>query len=156
GGRSLGRRRVRVGMGHESVYHAISAPGFAKAGMPTRPGRNRTTHHRRRGAPVTTPPHPHPPGRALTATLLVALATAASTRAEEGDFIVRDFHFQSGETLPELRLHYLTLGAARRDAQGRVSNGVLVLHGTGGSGRQFLARSFGDPLYGPGAPLDTT
>src|SRR5439155_9637615 len=52
--------------------------------------------------------------------------------------------------------HHLTLGVPRRDAHGHVVNGVLILHGTGGSGRQFLARSFADELYGLGAPLDTT
>ena len=56
----------------------------------------------------------------------------------EGDFIVRDFHFESGQTLPELRLHYRTLGAPRRDDKGVVRNAVLILHGTTGSGAQFL------------------
>lgn len=72
----------------------------------------------------------------------------------EGDFVLRDFHFLSGETLPELRMHYMTLGKPVRDANGRVTNAVLLLHGTGGSGRQFLAPQFADVLYGPGQPLD--
>jgi len=87
---------------------------------------------------------------------LGGLAGATATEAREGDFFVRNFRFQSGDSLAELRLHYLTLGVPRRDARGRIMNGVLVLHGTGGSGRQFLARQFADELYGAGQPLDTT
>src|SRR5215475_6493221 len=72
----------------------------------------------------------------------------------EGDYIARDFHFRSGETLPELRLHYLTFGKPVRDANGEVTNAVLLLHGTGGSGRQFLQPQFADVLFGPGQLLD--
>ena len=64
------------------------------------------------------------------------------------DFVVRDFHFLSGETMPELRIHYRTLGKATVDASGRTTNAVLLLHGTGASGRQFLERSFSDVLFG--------
>src|SRR5689334_995210 len=53
---------------------------------------------------------------------------------QEGDYVVRDFHFQSGETLPEVRMHYHTLGKPVKDANGRTTNAVLILHGTGGSG----------------------
>jgi homoserine O-acetyltransferase len=74
----------------------------------------------------------------------------------EGDYVSRDFHFKSGETLPELRLHYLTLGKPERDANGKVTNAVLLLHGTGGSGRQFLAPQFADVLFGPGQLIDTS
>ncbi|MEK7330014.1 MAG: alpha/beta fold hydrolase [Candidatus Eisenbacteria bacterium] len=95
--------------------------------------------------------------------LLVAILASVATRslaqpspAREGDFIVRDFRFGSGETLPELRLHYLTLGRPARDAAGHVANAILILHGTGGSGRQFLAPQFAGVLFGPGALLDTT
>ncbi len=56
----------------------------------------------------------------------------------EGDLVVKDFKFHSGESLPELRLHYTTLGKLVRDAKGRVTNAVLILHGTGGAGQQFL------------------
>jgi homoserine O-acetyltransferase len=80
---------------------------------------------------------------------------AAGLAPREGDFIIHDFHFKSGETLPELRLHYMTIGQAARDAQGRVTNAVLILHGTGGSGRQFLAPQFAGVLFGPGQLLDT-
>ena len=60
----------------------------------------------------------------------------------EGDFIARNFRFESGETLPELRLHYRPLGAPRKDASGQVRNAVLVMHGTGGTGAQFVSRQF--------------
>jgi homoserine O-acetyltransferase len=77
-----------------------------------------------------------------------------TAQAKAGDFTVRDFKFASGETLPELRLHYITLGTPKRDAAGAIVNAVMVLHGTGGSGRQFLQPHFADELYGPGQPLD--
>lgn len=79
--------------------------------------------------------------------------TVPATRS--GDFTIRDFRFASGETLPELRLHWRTLGTPRRDAAGVVRNAVLVLHGTGGAGTQFLGANFAGELYGPGQPLDT-
>jgi homoserine O-acetyltransferase len=72
----------------------------------------------------------------------------------EGDFIAKDFKFRSGETLPELRLHYTTLGKPARDAQGHVTNAVLILHGTGGTGHQFLTPIFANELLGPGQLLD--
>jgi homoserine O-acetyltransferase len=72
----------------------------------------------------------------------------------EGDFVAHDFKFHSGESLPELRLHYRTLGKPARDAQGRVTNAVLILHGTGGSGQQFLQPQFAGELFGPGQLLD--
>ncbi len=75
---------------------------------------------------------------------------------QEGDFVLRDFHFKSGETLPELRMHYMTLGKPMRDGNGRVTNAVLILHGTSGSGRQFLAPQFADVLYWPGQLLDVS
>ncbi len=73
----------------------------------------------------------------------------------EGDFVVKNFKFRSGETLPELRLHYTTLGKPVRNAEGRVTNAVLILHGTGGSGSQFLQPIFAGELFGPGQLLDT-
>jgi homoserine O-acetyltransferase len=84
---------------------------------------------------------------------LAALSPAAAQRAE-GDFVARDFHFTSGETLPALRLHYTTLGRPRRDAGGAVTNAVLMLHGTTGSGSGLVAPM--SPLFAPGEPLDTT
>src|SRR5512147_1255722 len=89
---------------------------------------------------------------------LFAGLAGAQTRPtpQEGDYILHEFHFKSGETLPELRMHYLTFGKPVRDANGQVTNAVLILHGTGGSGRQFLAPQFADFLYGPGQLLDIT
>ena len=78
-------------------------------------------------------------------------ATPATT---EGDFVVKNFQFRSGETLPELRLHYTTLGKPAKNAQGRVTNAVLILHGTGGTGHQFLSPIFAGELFGPGQLLD--
>ena len=95
----------------------------------------------------------------LGCALLVAPAAHAVTQApevKEGDFIVRDFRFGSGERLPELRMHYRSLGVPRKDARGRVDNAVMILHGTGGSGAQFLQPQFADELFGPGQPLDTS
>ena len=86
----------------------------------------------------------------------VVPSRAQQPTPEEGDFVVRDFRFKSGETLPELRLHYRTLGKPARDAQDRVTNAVLILHGTGGSGAGFLAPNFAGVLFGPGQLLDTS
>jgi homoserine O-acetyltransferase len=74
----------------------------------------------------------------------------------QGDFLIDDFSFHSGERLPELRLHYTTLGAPARDAAGVVRNAVLLLHGTGGSGPAFLRQQFAGVLFGPGQLLDVT
>jgi len=74
---------------------------------------------------------------------------------KESDFIVRDFHFLNGETLPELRLHYLTLGTPKRDSAGHVTNAALLLHGTNGSGKAVL-ENLGSQLFGNGQPLDST
>ena len=74
----------------------------------------------------------------------------------EGDFVIKDFRFASGESLPELRLHYATFGRLERDARGSARNAVLILHGTGGTGRQFLRDVFAGVLFGPGQLLDTS
>jgi homoserine O-acetyltransferase/O-succinyltransferase len=74
----------------------------------------------------------------------------------QGDYVLRDFKFKSGETLPELRLHYVTLGTPVRDTSGVVRNAVLVMHGTGGAGTQFLTPQFAGVLFGPGQLLDAT
>jgi homoserine O-acetyltransferase len=93
--------------------------------------------------------------------LLFALPAAAQTQAEprwrteEHDFIARDVTFRSGERLNEVRIHYATLGRPHR-TRGRIDNAVMLLHGTGGSGRQFLSPQFADELFGPGQPLDIT
>ncbi|MHB8411566.1 MAG: alpha/beta fold hydrolase [Candidatus Acidiferrales bacterium] len=85
-----------------------------------------------------------------------ANAPAQTWPTHEGDFIVHNFHFRDGETLSELRLHYTTLGTPHRDASGRVTNAVLILHGTGGSGHQFLRPVFAGVLFGPGQLLDSS
>ncbi|HUL52822.1 MAG TPA: alpha/beta fold hydrolase [Opitutaceae bacterium] len=72
----------------------------------------------------------------------------------EGDFIAHDFAFASGERLAELRIHYRTIGQPQRDARGVVCNAVLILHGTTGSGAQFLRPEFAGELFGAGQPLD--
>ncbi len=81
-------------------------------------------------------------------------ARAAVPAAAEGDYTIHDFRFASGETLPDLRLHYRTLGRPSRDASGAVRNAVLVLHGTTGTGKQFMSENFAGVLFGPGELLD--
>ena len=90
----------------------------------------------------------------MSPALFLLLAVAA--QGDTGSYVVKSFRFASGETLPELRLHYRTLGRPRRDGSGVVRNAVLILHGTGGSGGQFLSPLFAGELYGVGQPLDTT
>jgi homoserine O-acetyltransferase len=98
--------------------------------------------------------------RFSSAALLILLA--ASTHAAdfptpaEGDFLMKDFVFSTGETLPELRLHYTTIGKPVKNAAGQVTNAVLIMHGTGGSGRAFLSATFGGMLFGAGQLLDAT
>jgi homoserine O-acetyltransferase len=79
----------------------------------------------------------------------------APAYVSEGDYVALNFHFASGESLPELRLHYTALGKPHRNAEGHVDNAVLILHATGGSGRNFLADKFGGVLFGKGQLLDT-
>jgi len=79
---------------------------------------------------------------------------AATPATTEGDFVVKNFQFRSGESLPELRLHYTTLGKPAKNAQGRVTNAILILHGTGGTGHQFLTPIFAGELFGSGQLLD--
>ena len=87
----------------------------------------------------------------------VALAQPAPALAShEGDFVIHDFHFRSGESLPQLRIHYTTLGTPRRDSAGHVVNAVMVLHGTGGEGHNFIRPEFSGVLFGPGALLDVS
>jgi homoserine O-acetyltransferase len=72
----------------------------------------------------------------------------------ERDFVTKNFTFADGETLPELKIHYRTVGTPRKDPDGVVRNGVLILHGTGGTGAGFLGRTYGGLLFGKGQPLD--
>ncbi len=82
------------------------------------------------------------------------LSAADYPTPEPGDFVIRDFQFKSGQVLPELRIHYRTLGVPRRDAQGLVTNAVLILHGTTGNGGNFLRPEFAGELFAPGQLLD--
>lgn len=96
----------------------------------------------------------------LAIALLILLFTLPASAqdwkksAREADFTIEDFEFRSGERLPELRLHYTTLGKARRDRNGHITNAVMILHGTGGDGRQFYRPQFADVLFKKGGLLD--
>jgi homoserine O-acetyltransferase len=86
---------------------------------------------------------------------VAARLTAADYPAPtEGDYTIHDFKFASGETLPELRIHYRTIGTIEKDAQGKTRNAVLIMHGTTGSGAQFMRPEFAGELFGEGQPLD--
>ncbi|MEY2542436.1 MAG: homoserine O-acetyltransferase/O-succinyltransferase, partial [Verrucomicrobiota bacterium] len=92
--------------------------------------------------------------------LIFFLAAGLSSRAAdyptpaEADYTIRNFKFASGETLPELRIHYRTVGKLEKDAQGNARNAVLITHGTTGSGAQFIRPEFAGELFGNGQPLD--
>ena len=92
------------------------------------------------------------------AVLLVAAVAGAQPATYpspvEGDFIARDFTFTSGDRLADVKIHYRTVGTPRKDADGVVRNGVLILHGTGGTGRGFLSDTYAGRLFGKGQPLD--
>ena len=108
---------------------------------------------------ATLPMFPHRPLFALATTVVSVLCHRQSAHAQRGpgvagDFVIHNFTFVSGEALPELRMHYVTLGQPRRDAAGVVRNAVLLLHGTGGTGAA-LVRPF-MPLFVPGGLLDTS
>ena len=100
---------------------------------------------------------PHRAVLALFVVFACVCARAADYPAPNpGNFVVKDFTFKSGEKLGEVKLHYYTLGTPQKDASGRVRNAVLILHGTGGTGRQFLSPNFGGVLFGPGQLLDAS
>jgi homoserine O-acetyltransferase len=93
----------------------------------------------------------------LLPVLVARIASAADYPAPtEGDFTIRDFKFQSGEKLPELRIHYRTLGTPQKDAQSKTTNAILIMHGTTGSGAQFIRPEFAGELFGKDQPLDAT
>jgi homoserine O-acetyltransferase len=103
----------------------------------------------------------NPTLRILALSLSILAASFASAAdyptPTEGDFTIRNFKFASGESLPELRLHYRTLGKPEKDAQGKTMNAVLIMHGTTGSGAQFVPRpEFANELFGKDQPLDAT
>lgn len=102
----------------------------------------------------------------MLASLVLALALQASPtiapppappsqwQTTEADFTAHNVRFGTGETLPDVRIHYSTLGHPHRNAHGDIDNAVMLLHGTGGTGHQFLAPQFANELFGPGQPLD--
>lgn len=92
---------------------------------------------------------------AVAAALLGQQSTTAPA-AQEGTYVAHNFHFHTGESLPEMKLHYLTLGTPRRDSHGQVTNAVMILHGTTGTGAQFMAPYFAGVLFGPGQLLDAS
>jgi homoserine O-acetyltransferase/O-succinyltransferase len=98
--------------------------------------------------------------KSLSAPLALLLVMVTPARAAEyptptqGDFVMKDFKFASGGTLPELRIHYRTVGTAERGPDGIVRNAVLIMHGTGGSGDNFINPIFAGELFGAGQPLD--
>ncbi|MBI4887847.1 MAG: alpha/beta fold hydrolase [Acidobacteria bacterium] len=96
---------------------------------------------------------------AIIAITLAAIPSFAQTgwpNQREADYLLKDVRFASGETLAELRLHYITLGTPRRDAAGTIANGVLLLHGTSGSSASWLQATLAGELFGAGQPLDAS
>jgi homoserine O-acetyltransferase len=92
----------------------------------------------------------------LAAAGLAGAQTPSTWATKDGTFTISDFRFGTGETLPQLRLHYLTLGKPHTDKNGHTDNAVLLLHGTGGDAHSLLNPIFSDVLFGPGQPLDNT
>jgi homoserine O-acetyltransferase len=92
----------------------------------------------------------------LTSPVLAAAGPSTYPAPTQGDYVIKNFTFTSGEGLPELRIHYYSLGHPVRDAHGIVRNAVLIDHGTTGSGDGFLKPNFAGELFGPGQPLDAT
>jgi homoserine O-acetyltransferase len=101
----------------------------------------------------------------FVAAALLSLSMAANAQTEpsstpwptkDGTYTIRNFHFKDGSTIPQLRLHYLTLGTPHRDAAGHIDNAILLLHGTGGNAHSLTAAEFSGPLFGPGEPFDIT
>ena len=83
-----------------------------------------------------------------------ALAQPKWPQPREGDFVIENFTFASGEVLPQLKQHYRTIGTAQRNPAGEIVNAVLLLHGTSGTSANWLQPSLADELFSPGAPLD--
>ena len=100
--------------------------------------------------------------RPLLCALALSLGSIGGLRAQQAatptqaDAVLKNFHFRSGDTMAELRLHYRVLGRPEKDAQGVVRNAVLIMHGTGGTGGQFTGRTFAGELFGPGQLLDAS
>ena len=96
---------------------------------------------------------------------LCVIGTVAQTSAPpqrnypapvEGDYVITDFKFRSGETLPELKMHYRTIGTLKTNSAGVAENAILIGHGTGGAGTSLLNPAFANVLFGPGQLLDAT
>jgi homoserine O-acetyltransferase len=83
-----------------------------------------------------------------------AMPAAGKWPTQDGVYSIPNFRFGTGESLPELKLHYLTLGTLHRDAEGHADNAVLLLHGTGGNATSLLNPAFSEVLFHPGQPLD--
>lgn len=90
----------------------------------------------------------------VTFAILTAIAQPRQWPVADGSFIIKNFRFGSGESLEELKLHYLTLGKPHHNAAGHTDNAILLLHGTGGNAHSLLNPVFSDVLFGPGQPLD--
>lgn len=111
-------------------------------------------------------PKPAILGLATSTVVMALILGSANTFAQgrtptpwqvtEGDVTIPSFQFQSGDTLGKLTIHYATIGTPRRDSGGRVTNAIMLLHGTGGSGRGFAGTAFGNEVYGPGQAFDIT
>ncbi|HEV2676959.1 MAG TPA: alpha/beta fold hydrolase [Aliidongia sp.] len=93
---------------------------------------------------------------ALAVLVLAGPAFAAYPDEREADLTIADFALANGEHLAHARIHYTTIGTPQRDASGAIDNAVLLLHGTTGTGRNFLTPSLAGELFGPGQPLDAT
>src|SRR5580698_5903533 len=74
----------------------------------------------------------------------------------QGDYVLKNFKFRDGGLLPELKMHYRTLGTIKKNPAGLVTNAVLIMHGTGGSGAQFIVGNFAGQLFGAGQLLDSS
>ena len=97
-----------------------------------------------------------PAANSSVATAPAAQATPTKWPTADGYVTLTNFHFGTGESLPQLKLHYLTLGTPHRNPAGHVDNAILLLHGTGGDAHSLLNPVFSDVLFGPGQPLDIT
>src|SRR5262249_28339918 len=113
---------------------------------------------RRKNSPPENPPMSLPRAAWLICVLVASTVACAADypKPHEGDAVLRDFKFRSGESLAELRLHYHVVGRPQRDAAGVVRNAVLIMHGTGGAGKNLLRAEFAGELFGAGQPLDAT
>src|SRR5215831_5300523 len=93
---------------------------------------------------------------ALFLSVFGTVRSAEYPTPSESDFIIKNFKFSAGDSLPELRIHYRTVGTPAKDDKGAVKNAVLIMHGTTGSGAQFIRPEFAGELFGAGQPLDAT